>query len=246
MQQPSLRDLWNSVTPSLSVFNPDNCKQPDAVQRYVRHAIAPGTVLASAVHLRMHGEIKLSSWLSFEAEQVIAYQHGMIWSAVVRMYGLPIRGYDSLLGGKGSMRWKLLGLLPLMSAAGPDITRSTAGRLAAEYVWLPSILCSDDVQWTTPDHRHIAGRVRVCNETPELMLAIADNGAVDSIVMQRWGNPDKQAFAYHSFGGVVLEEATFAGYTIPVHLRIGWYAGTDTFVRGGEFFRVHVTDAVFR
>ncbi|HXD99845.1 MAG TPA: DUF6544 family protein [Candidatus Acidoferrum sp.] len=65
---------------------------PGAARRYVEHAMAPGTALAMNVRLRMHGEIKLGRWWPFGAEEVIRWDRGMVWHAVVRMYGLPVRG----------------------------------------------------------------------------------------------------------------------------------------------------------
>ncbi|WP_408648826.1 DUF6920 family protein [Tumidithrix elongata] len=58
--------------PDRSVFRPDEFSDRlETVRRYLEHAIAPETKLASAVRLRMHGEIKLKDWLPFKAEQVI-------------------------------------------------------------------------------------------------------------------------------------------------------------------------------
>ncbi len=146
---PSLEELWNASEPPRFPFQPDLLTAlPPAAQRYLVHAIAPGTPLASAVRLKMRGEMKLGRWFPFQAEQVIRAGEEMVWSAEVRMFGLPVRGYDRLLRGQGEMRWRMLGILPLVSASGPDITRSAAGRLAAESVWLPSALCSPAVSWT--------------------------------------------------------------------------------------------------
>ena len=58
----------------------------------------------------------------------------MIWRATVRMHGLPIRGSDSYLDGQGAMRWRLFGIVPMVNAAGPDITRSAAGRVNIESI----------------------------------------------------------------------------------------------------------------
>ncbi len=88
----------------------------------------------------MHGEIKLKRWLPFTAEQVIRSDSQMMWKATVRRNGIPIRGFDRLVGGEGAMQWKVLGIVPVMTTSGPDITRSTVGRLEAESVWLPSAL----------------------------------------------------------------------------------------------------------
>jgi len=154
----SLQELWNSAPPGEGDDRvPDLSRLPEAARRYLEHAIAsgtrlaPGTRLARAVRLRMHGEIKLRRWYPFRAEQVIVWNRGFIWSATVRMSGMPIRGSDRLVDGEGAMRWRLLGLIPIMTASGPDIRRSAAGRVAAEAVWLPSVLCGDDVSWVAPD-----------------------------------------------------------------------------------------------
>ena len=36
------------------------------------------------------------------------------------------------------MRWRLAGAIPIVSAEGPDVTRSAAGRLASEIVVAPT------------------------------------------------------------------------------------------------------------
>ena len=76
----------------------------------------------------MHGEIKLRGWVLFTAEQVIRQERGFIWSGATHLFGLPVRGSDWFLDGEGSCLWKLLGLFPVMSASGTDITRSSVVR----------------------------------------------------------------------------------------------------------------------
>jgi hypothetical protein len=115
---------------------------PAIVQEYLAHAVAAGTPLASAVRLRMHGSIKLKRWRKFRAEQVIVRERGMIWRARVRVRAFTIRGEDRFLDGEATMNWKILGVLPLLRAAGADVTRSAAGRVAAEAIWLPSMLAT--------------------------------------------------------------------------------------------------------
>jgi hypothetical protein len=59
----SLDDLWSSAQPGARVFDPAKVSGlPEGVRLYLEHAIAAGTPLASAVRLRMHGEIKLKGW----------------------------------------------------------------------------------------------------------------------------------------------------------------------------------------
>src|SRR4051794_32674748 len=134
-EELSLEDLWNSAPVGDRVFDPARLGRiPNQALRYLQHAIAPGTVLSNAVRLKMHGEIRLKGWLPFHAEQVIRWDRGMIWQAAVQMHGLSIRGGDSYLDGHGAMRWRLFGIVPVVNASGPDITRSAAGRVNIESI----------------------------------------------------------------------------------------------------------------
>jgi hypothetical protein len=243
----SLDELWESAPAGERTFRPGQVSAlPDPARHYLEHAIAPGTQLTSAVWLHMHGEIKLRRWLPFTAQQVIRWGHGMLWSATVRMYGMPIRGFDRLVDGAGAMRWKLFGVIPVMTASGTDIMRSAAGRVQAESVWLPSALCGDDVSWMAPDSSHLHAECNAYGQPASLQLAVDDNGRLESVKLACWGNPEGAEFHYVDFGGVVEEERRFGGYTIPTRLRVGWYFDTDRFESDGEFFRVTIDDAMYR
>lgn len=246
-KKPTLDDLWNDAAPAAELFRPDQiAAYPTAVRRYLEHAISPGAPLASAVRLRMHGEIKLKRWYPFTAEQVIHFPRGMIWRAAVRMRGLPIRGYDRVLEGEGEMRWKLLGLIPFVTASGPDITRSAAGRLAPELMWLPPALCRPDVAWTAQDDRHVRARIRVQGHEHEMELTLDETGRLAMIKLERWGNPEGGAFRKTSFGAILEAESVFGGFTIPSRMRVGWHPETPRFETEGEFFRATIDHAAYR
>ncbi len=194
----------------------------------------------------MHGEIKLGRWWPFRAEEVIHRNRGMVWQAIVRMWGLPVRGSDLLVDGEGRMHWRLFGRLPLLRADGPDIARSAAGRLAAESVWLPSMLAADDVTWTALDSARARAQLAVPGQTATIDLTVTASGQLRRLALERWGNPDGRRFRLLPFGALVEDEARFAGYTIPTRLRVGWHIGTDRFESEGEFFRVIIDDATYR
>jgi len=247
----SLNTLWESATSSEFAFRSDRLSHlPEAARRYLEHAIAPGTKLASAVRLKMHGEIKLKKWIPFKAEQVICWEHGLIWSATAWMNGLPILGSDRIIDGIGAMQWKLLGLFPVMTASGSDITRSAVGRLQSESVCLPSVFCGDDVSWASTESSHLDSSLHssfvVQGERAELDFTIDRTGRLKTFKLPRWGNPEGAEFHYVDFGGILEEEGTFCGYTIPTRLRIGWYFGSERFESEGEFFRATIDDAIYR
>jgi hypothetical protein len=251
-KQISLDTLWNSASSGDRVFHSDDFTHlPEAARQYLEHAIAPGTKLASAVRLQMHGEIKLKNWIPFKAEQVICWEHGLIWSATAWMNGfLPIVGSDRIIDGIGAMQWKLLGLFPVMTASGADITRSAVGRLQAESVWLPSVYCGDNVSWASTDSSPLNSSLHssfvVQGERAELDFTLDQTGRLKTCKLLRWGNPEGAKSHYVDFGGIFEEESTFCGYTIPTRLRIGWYFGSEQFESEGEFFRATIDDAIYR
>ena len=261
----SLNALWDSATPTELVFSPDKLAHlPESAKQYLKHAIAPGTKIASAVRLKMHGEIKLKQWIPFTAEQVICWEHGLIWSATAWINSfLPIVGSDRIIDGIGAMQWKLLGLFPVMTASGTDITRSSVGRLQSESLCLPSVFCGDDVSFTSTSFTstelsgldsNLHSSFVVQGERAELDFTIVGvaspvengTGRLKTFKLPRWGNPDGAEFRYVDFGGILEEEGTFCGYTIPTRLRVGWYFGSERFEPEGEFFRATIDDAIYR
>jgi len=218
---------------------------PLAAQRYLEHAIAPGTGASDEVRLEMHGEIKLGKWRPFRATEIIRWPDSMVWRARTSMSRLPVSGFDKVSDGRGIQHWKMLGFIPVLNASGPDIARSGAGRMAGESVWLPSVLADPATQWEPDSPARASARLDVLGEKAILHVAIAPTGALQSIVSRRWGNPGAGAFRYEDFGGVVEAENTFGGYTIPTRLRMGWYFGTDRFEPEGEFIRITIDKAVY-
>jgi hypothetical protein len=60
-----------------------------------------------------------------------------VHNAAVRIHGISIHGGDSFLDGQAAMHWKVLRIVPVVNASGPDITRSAAGGVNIESIWLP-------------------------------------------------------------------------------------------------------------
>jgi hypothetical protein len=246
-REPTLEELWGSTPPPGAPLGHDAlARVPPAARRYLMHAVAPGAPRATAVRLRMHGEIRLAGWAPFRAEEVLRRDRGLFWRSVVRMRGLPVRGFDRLVDGQAHMRWRLLGLVPLLTATGPDVARSAAGRWAAELVWLPSALGGEDVTWRAVGAARVRAELRLGGEPQALELSLGDDGAVRRVGLDRWGNPGGGPFRLHPFGAVVEAERTFGDYTIPSRLRVGWQLGPSRGTDDGEFFRVTIDEASYR
>jgi hypothetical protein len=218
---------------------------PEPARRYLEHAIAAGTVLASSVKLQMRGEIKLNRWRSFTGDQIIHRNLEFAWNANTSFAGIPTRGIARLIGGKGAVLWKVFHIVPVASQGGRHITRSAVGRAMLESIFLPPALLERGVHWTAlteaRPHAHIVAQ----GESAELAFRIAVNGAVENVQVLRWAHTGGGDFHYRPFGAIVEEEQRFNGYTIPTRLRVGYYAGSDRFETDGEFLRITIENATF-
>ncbi|MDQ1673467.1 MAG: hypothetical protein QOC98_2029 [Frankiaceae bacterium] len=243
-----VRKQWaelGTVSPHPPLFDPAMVAGlPEPARRYLLHAIAPGTPLWQSVEVSMVGFIKIGAWRRFTATQIVAPGRGYIWAATARLLGVPVVGYDRLSGGTGEMRWRLLDLLPVVSAEGPDITRSAAGRLASEIALIPTGFAG--ATWTGGEDADTALATWGDGDQQERVeLHLGPAGELREVLMQRWGNPSDSPFARYPFGVTVASERTDAGVTVPADFRAGWWWGTER-QSEGEFFRARLTEVTFR
>jgi uncharacterized protein DUF6544 len=219
---------------------------PEPVRRWLTHAIAPGTPLLTSVELASTGQIRLGDWRGFAAVQRVSAARGFVWAATTRMMGLPVAGYDRYSRYTGEMRWRILGAVPVRSAAGLDVTRSAAGRHAGEVlVALPAAALSPQVKWRPVDADRATARIKVGRGFHDVTLAVAAGGALTSITLSRWGAVGRGSFAERVFGADLGTEATFDGFTIPGVVTAGWDHGTAGW-EDGQFIRYTVDGARYR
>lgn len=205
---------------------------PEPAQRYFLHAIAPGTPLARHAVLRMHGTIRLrddAEPVPMQAEQVLAPPHGFIWKARVGKGAMRIHGYDSYVGGRGRLHWRLWGVIPVVNQAGADTDRSAAGRLGGEAALVPSaLLPANGALWEAVDDDAARVTLDVHGETVTFIIAVDHTGRLTRVVIRRWnGDPANGDIGYIPFIVEFGGESTVGGYTIPTQIVAGWErAGT--------------------
>jgi hypothetical protein len=228
---------------------------PEPAARWFRASIAPGTPHATAADLRMTGSIRIGRWVPMKARELVAPLAGFVWAA--RVAGVIV-GSDHYLAdpapggagasgsgasGSGAMQWRLGGVVPFVRAAGPDVSRSAAGRAAAEGVWVPTaLLPASGVRWEAPGEEHLVASWRLGDVDLDLHVHLDPaTGLARRIVFDRWGDPERTgAFGVHPFGVEVTGHRTFGGLTVAAEGAAGWYPGTDRWSTG-EFFRYRIT-----
>lgn len=230
-------------------FDPsDIASLPEVAQRYFRHAIADGAPLDTTVRLEMEGIFLLgdgSDVRGFEmtARQILAPPIEFVWIPRMRSGVMDISGSDALVAGEAWTRFRMNGLLPLVSAGGsPDLRRSALSRAAMEGIWAPaSLLPSNGVAWRQTGNNTASLAFPTGIEPVELTLD--EVGRVTKISTMRWSdaNPEK-VFRLQPFGGTTGSERRFGAFTIPAEIKVGNYHGTDDYL---PFFQVRITSAEY-
>jgi hypothetical protein len=219
---------------------------PLPAQRYLLYSLAPGALLASSVQLTMRGSIRPGKipWMKFTAHQILTPPLGFVWKVRAQLGPVVITGADLYSQREGRTAMRLLGLIPLINAGGPDVSKSAIGRLAGESVLLPSsLLPQERVRWQAMDDERAIAEVSIDGNPTAITLSVDSEGRLRDVSLKRWGNlTESGQYDYIPFGVRFDEERTFGGFTIPTRLRAGWWFGTD---RHSEFFRAHIEKAAF-
>jgi hypothetical protein len=216
---------------------------PTLARRWLSHSIALGTPLRQAAVFAQHGQIKVGSWRDFEADWALAPLDGFIWAARTHLGPLSVAGFDRYTGGIGEMRWRLAGVAPFIGARGPDVSRSAAGRLAAEFCFVPAVALSSAVQWEEIDNHRVAAELSGPGWSHRVTLTVGRSGALYRVDVQRWGNPDHKPFREHQFTALFHSgEVSFDGFTIPARGYAGWWDCPDG-CADESFFRFTIDQA---
>ncbi len=229
------------------VFDPADVDDlPEPVQRWVRHAILPGATLLTGVELETTGHIRLGrSWRPFCSRHRATLHDGFLWAARARVRGIPVVGYDRLTHGEGEMTWRLARLVSVASGAGEPITRSAAGRHAAELLAaVPAVALDPAVQWQAVDHGTATAYVPVDGTTQAVTVTVDPVGRLRQVEMDRWGAPPGSRYDRYRFGALLGEERRFDGYLVPTEVLAGWHIGTGRWDEGA-FLRSRVLRCSF-
>jgi hypothetical protein len=203
-----------------------------AARDRVGHSPAPG----SCDHPARHDPARLLR--PFTAIEALAPLDGFIWSVSTRMFGMPIRGFDRYTGGAGEMRHRLFGTVPVVSASGPDISRSAAARLTAEIAWVPTAALSPSVTWRAVDADRVTALIPCDGQICAPTLTVAPSGALVTVSISRWTDVGGKGWHEEPFTAVFEAEATFGDYMVPSQVTAGWGYGTGRW-RDGAF--IHQT-----
>jgi hypothetical protein len=193
------------------------------------------------MRLRMKGRIKVGLWLPFTADQDCDGS-SFVWRAEVTRHVPILTVTDSYSDGRGTIDGRLLGVVRMFHSDDQNIVRSAAARAATEGILAPiGLLPSPTRLWHAESDTEIVVYLLLAPERPALHVTIDDDGAVQSVNLQRWGDAGHKTFGYLPFGGDIVAEKRFGDFVLPSRLRVGWQHGTERF---SPFFEAEIISAV--
>lgn len=190
---------------------------PEPVRRYLRVTGSVGQPRAERVRARWRGRIRGGAsdpWMPLEAEQ-----HNTFGASPARLFlmdatmkGLPVDIYHRFVGAAATFRVRLLSLVPMVDARGPEMNRAETVTLFNDLcVLAPPALLDAPIRWEPVDARtargvFTRGSVAVSaelrfNEAGELVDFVSDDRLRASpdgktFTRRRWSTPLRDYRAY--------------------------------------------------
>ncbi|WP_169744604.1 DUF6544 family protein [Paenibacillus stellifer] len=159
---------------------------PLPVRKWLEGAHIIGTEKITSVRLKQTGQMRTKEggpWMKVRAEQYFrADEPGFVWKADVQMAPLlHLSGLDSYQAGHGRMSIKLLSLLPVVDAKGPELDYSTMVRYLAEMPWFPAAAISPYIRWEPINDRSALAAISYKGISASGVFAFNDQGDLISI-----------------------------------------------------------------
>jgi hypothetical protein len=218
------RDVHSHVSigaPDASITDADLAHLPGPVRRYLRVAGVVGQPRVRNFRVRTHGRIRngrLSRWMALAAEQYnVVDPPARLFYLNASMFAIPVQGYHRYVGSSASMRVKAAALVPVVTAAGTEMTRGETVTLFNDMCLMaPATLIHPAITWEAVDTRTTRARFTNAGHTIDAVLSFNDAGELTNFVSDdryqaspdgtsmrplRWSTP---IAGYRTYGAVRL------------------------------------------
>lgn len=237
----SFRAEWNqdasaalrtAASTSDLVDDDDLADLPDPLVRYLRRSAVVGKPKVTNFHAHVSGRIRNGpddAWMPFTGEQVNTFgpdpQRFFFISAT--RSGLPVDIFHVYDHGSATMRGRLLSLVPVVNASGPDMDRSETVTIFNDLVlFAPGALLDAPVRWTAIDDSRVRGEFTNGSETvgAELTFDAAGDLVDFSSDDRSRASDDGSSFTPLRWNTPVNEYRNIDGRRVVVNGDGKWYA----------------------
>ncbi len=181
---------------------------PEPVRRYVARSGAVGRPRPWHFRAKWAGRIRQSPddpWMRLAAEQHnFLDEPARFFHLDARRGGLPVDGYHAFSDGRATMRIRLLSLVSMVHARGPEMDRAETVTFFNDLTLLaPGALADARIEWRAVDDRTARGRYTLAGNTVSAVLHFDEGGDLvdfvsddrsaaspgEELKRQRWSTP---------------------------------------------------------
>ncbi len=215
---------------------------PEVLQRYLRYAGVVDKAPISTVRLTQQGVMKQQpgqKWMSMVAEQYFTTKPpAFLWHCTMRPFPLVwISATDRFTGGHGNMVIKLLSVITMGNAHGPEMDQGELQRYLAEMIWFPTAWLSDAIAWQAVDAHSAKATFRELGVMGSVVLHVNEQGQLTHVTADRY-KEEHGHYLLAPWSGQCNEYQEVEGMRIPTRIEVTWH------LTSGEFtwFRVQITE----
>ena len=220
---------------------------PSSIKGWLYAIGAVGHEQINLVSLKQSGSMKLKPeqkrWTVSEAEQ-ISYTDPPAFRWVVKLKmgkGLVVTGKDSFLKGKGNMRIKLAGIIPISKTIDDEKTNESAlQRYLMELAWYPSAVLSPFISWEEVDETSAIATMSYEGLTGSVTYFFNEENELLKVEAWRYKDSGEDARPLLCIG-TVQEQQVVEGLKVPVKMEITWMLEEGPFT----WYRFNVHDIRF-
>lgn len=232
-----------TVDPAPAVLtDADLADLPEPLAAYIRHSGAVGRPRVTSFHADVHGRIRSdpgSPWMPFTAQQISTYgprpQRLFIMDAT--RSGLPVTVLHVYADAAATMRAKVLSLVTVVDAAGPEMDRGETVTVFNDLVVMaPGAIPDAPVHWTALDDRHVRGEYTDGDQTVSAVLVFdAQHDLVDFVSEDRLrASADGTSFTPQGWSTPIVGHVELDGRRLMTVGEGRWHAprpqGTFTYI----------------
>lgn len=215
---------------------------PEPMQRYLRYAAVVGKEPIRTVRLTQHGVMRTQpgqKWMPLVAEQyVTTTSPAFFWHATMRPFPLVrISATDRFSEGHGNMRIKLLSVITVGNAHGPELDQGELQRYLAEMIWYPTAWLSDTIEWQIIDAYSAKATIRESNVMASVVLHVNEQGQLTHVTADRY-KEEHGHYLLAPWSGQCHAYQEVDGMRIPTKIEITWHLASGDFA----WFRVEITE----
>jgi hypothetical protein len=213
---------------------------PAPMQRYLNYAQVVGKEPIRTIRLSQKGFMRQQpgqKWTPLVAEQYFTTTpHAFIWHGTMRPFPFFwMTGTDRFSGGHGTMRIKILSVIPLPLASGPKMDQGELQRYLAEISWFPTAWFSDAIEWQVIDEHSVQATLPEPGVTGSVVLHVKDQGQLTLLTAQRNMGKEGLLTPWSIQLGTYREAG---GMYIPTAFEVTWHPASGDFT----WFRGQITE----